>query len=68
MVERKVFVSVTRFAEIVGLSKRTCWKLIHQGVIPVYRVGRRTLVKITEGLAALEQVGRDKKSAERTET
>jgi excisionase family DNA binding protein len=64
MGEREVFVSVTRFAGIVGLSKRTCWKLIRQGVVPVYRVGRRTLVKTTEGLAAIEQLGRDEKPAE----
>ena len=49
------FVSVSRFAALVGLSDRTCWDLIRRDLIPVYRIGRRTLVKPEEGFEALEQ-------------
>ena len=40
------FVSVARFAKLVGLSERMCWKLIQWRTLPVYRVGRRTLIKL----------------------
>jgi len=49
------FVSVARFAELVGLSERTCWNLIRSRRIPVYRIGRRTLVKAEEGFEAIER-------------
>ncbi len=55
MTNHAVFVSVARFADLVGLSERTCWNLIRTRVIPVYRVGRRTLVKAEEGFQALER-------------
>jgi hypothetical protein len=55
MSDHAVFVSVPRFAEIVGLSERMCWMLIRRKALPVYRIGRRTLIKITEGVAALER-------------
>jgi hypothetical protein len=55
MTEPSLFVSVPRFARIVGLSERKCWKLVREGAVPVYRIGRRTLVKLSEGAAALER-------------
>ena len=57
MPESARFVSVARFAALVGLSGRTCWTLIRNGQIPVYRVGRRTLVKAEEGFRSLERLG-----------
>jgi len=59
MPENARFVSVARFAELVGLSERTCWNLIRDGWIPVYRIGRRTLVKVEEGYRALERAAED---------
>jgi hypothetical protein len=55
MREGACFVSVGRFAGLVGLSERMCWSLIRRNIVPVYRIGRRTLVKISEGVAAIEQ-------------
>ena len=59
MPEDARFVSVARFSELVGLSERTCWNLIRSGRIPVYRIGRRTLVKLEEGCRALERVAQE---------
>ena len=56
MRESARFVSVASFAKLVSLSERTCWNLIRSGSIPVYRVRRRTLVKVEEGCRALERV------------
>ena len=56
MPETARFVSVARFADLVGLSDRTCWNLIRIQVIPVYRVGGRTLVKTEEGFQAIERL------------
>ena len=50
-----------RFAALVGLSDRTCWELIRRGLIPVYRIGRRTLVKPEEGCRALERVAQEER-------
>ena len=52
------FVSVARFAELVSLSERTCWNLIRRRQLPVYRIGRRTLVRLDEGVEALVRAGR----------
>jgi predicted DNA-binding transcriptional regulator AlpA len=52
------FVSVARFAELVSLSERTCWNLIRRRQLPVYRIGRRTLVRPDEGVEALVRAGR----------
>jgi excisionase family DNA binding protein len=60
MGEETRFVSVARFAELVSLSERTCWNLIRQRKLPVYRIGRRTLVRADEGFEALAQVGRSR--------
>ncbi len=57
MREQLRFVSVARFAELVGLSERTCWALIRQQRLPVLRVGRRTLIKLDDGVAAIERIG-----------
>ncbi len=56
MHEEPRYVSVARFAELVSLSQRTCWSLIEGRLIPVYRVGRRTLIKPEEGFEALERL------------
>ena len=56
MTDRAIFVSVREFAPTVGLSERTCWNLIHRQVLPVHRIGRRVLVKVDEGVAALERI------------
>lgn len=55
MEDQARFVSVSRFANIVGISERGCWALIRDGVLPVYRVRRRTLIKVEEGCAAFEK-------------
>ena len=55
MEDQALFVSVPRFANIVGISERGCWTLIREGVLPVYRVRRRTLIKIEEGCRAFEE-------------
>ena len=60
------FVSVSRFAELVGLSERTCWTLIRRNRLPVYRVGRRTLVKVEQGVASIERLGRRSRPSPRT--
>lgn len=62
MNNQALFVSVPRFAQMVGLSERTCWYLVKEGSIPVYRVRRRTLIKVDEGCRALERLGRDEAS------
>ena len=58
MGEETRFVSVARFAELVSLSERTCWNLIRRRQLPVYRIGRRTLVRLDEGVEALVRAGR----------
>jgi predicted DNA-binding transcriptional regulator AlpA len=58
MGEETRFVSVARFAELVSLSERTCWNLIRRRQLPVYRIGRRTLVRVEEGVEALVRAGR----------
>ncbi len=50
------YVSVSQFAKLVSLSERTCWSLIRADLIPVYRVGRRTLIGKEEGFRALERL------------
>ena len=57
------FVSVSRFARFVGLSERTCWNLIRSSELPVVRIGRRTLIKVPDGLAAIEKIGADSRLA-----
>jgi excisionase family DNA binding protein len=51
------FVSVATFAKLVSLSERTCWNLIRSRQIPIYRVGRRTLIRPDEGFQAIEKLG-----------
>ena len=64
MTNQAVFVSVSRFAKLVGLSKRTCWTLIRRHDLPVHRIGRRTLVKAEEGFEALEKLAEATASAQ----
>jgi hypothetical protein len=64
MPEYAHFVSVARFAKLVGLSERTCWNLIRTQAIPVHRIGRRTLVKAEEGFEAIEKLAEDEASAQ----
>ena len=56
MTDHALFVSVPRFAKMVGLSERTCWALIRERVLPVYRIKRRTLIKTEEGCRAIERL------------
>ena len=56
MHEHARFISVARFAMLVGISERMCWKLIQLRTLPVYRVGRRTLVKPEEGVEVIERL------------
>jgi predicted DNA-binding transcriptional regulator AlpA len=62
MGEETRFVSVARFAELVSLSERTCWNLIRRRQLPVYRIGRRTLVRVEEGVEALVRAGRRRRT------
>jgi excisionase family DNA binding protein len=57
------FVSVARFAKLVGLSERMCWKLIRRRTLPVYRVGRRTLIKAEQGFEVIERLAEEHPSA-----
>ncbi len=54
------FTSVRGFSEACNLSQRTLWTLIQQGRLPVYRVGRRTLINLDEGIEAIRDIGRPK--------
>jgi hypothetical protein len=64
MPEYARFVSVARFAKLVGLSERKCWVLIGRRDLPVYRIGRRTLVKAEEGFEAIEKLAEATASAQ----
>lgn len=53
--EKKIAVSVSEAAQLLGLSRPTVYKLIHRGDFPVMRIGSRTLVhreKLEEWAAA----------------
>ena len=56
MTDYALFVSVPRFAKMVGLSERTCWTLIRDRALPVYRIRRRTLIKTDEGCRAIQRL------------
>lgn len=43
-IDRRIAVSVTEAAQLLGLSRPTVYKLIHRGDFPVMRVGSRTLI------------------------
>lgn len=45
---QKLTVSVREVREITGLGETTIWKLIREGNLRVVRVGRRTLVPMSE--------------------
>ncbi len=64
MPEYAHFVSVARFANLVGLSERKCWILIGRHELPVYRIGRRTLIKTLEGFKAIEKLAEAQASAQ----
>jgi hypothetical protein len=57
-----IFASVPTFAGLVGLSERMVWSLVADGSIPVTRIGRRTLVRVSAGADALERLGVRQKS------
>ena len=65
MQERTRFISVPEFAVVVSLSERTCWNLIRDGSLPTLRVGRRRLIKVEEGVRAIERLGRPRRQAKR---
>ena len=58
MLRDQTFISVKGFAKITTLSERTVWSLIQKNQLPVYRIGRRTLVRLGEGIEAIERLGR----------
>ena len=57
--DNREFVSIPHFASLVDLSERTVWKLIRRRQVLAYRVGRRTLIKVDEGVASIQQIGRN---------
>ena len=55
-------ISVERAGKLLGISRRTAYRAVHRGEIPVLRVGRRLLVpssKLLEmlGLSSVHLVG-----------
>jgi predicted DNA-binding transcriptional regulator AlpA len=52
-----IFVSIPRFAEMVGLSERTIWKFISENRLQPTRIGRRTLIRVQHGVESLERLG-----------
>ncbi len=51
------FVSVPEFAARTSLSVRQVWRLISHHDLPTLRVGRRRLIRLDEGVRALEDIG-----------
>ena len=55
MEEKKIAVSVSEAAELLGLSRPSVYRLIHREDLPVMRIGGRTLIhrrKLEEWAAA----------------
>jgi len=50
-------VNVREFARLCSLSERTIWALIRDDKIPSIKIGKRRLVPLEKGYAALESVG-----------
>lgn len=44
----KLAVSVPETCDLTGLGETTIWKLIREGELKVVRIGRRTLVPVSE--------------------
>lgn len=42
---RKQFLTVSEVAQELGISERSVWRLIEQGVLPVYNFGGSTRIK-----------------------
>lgn len=55
------FVSVERFAELTSLSTRSIQRLLRRGDLPEVRVGRRRLIPLPDGFAALAGRGRSRR-------
>lgn len=54
----ELLISVPKVAKRLGVSPRTVWKLIHDGLLPSKRIYRRTLVSVK----ALETWANDRNS------
>lgn len=44
MAQEKITISVTEAAELLGVSRPTVYKLMHQDDFPMLRIGTRTLI------------------------
>ena len=44
MNDKKLAISVTEAAEMLGISRPTMYKLMHRADFPVIRIGTRTLI------------------------
>ena len=53
----QAFSSVPEFALATSLSQRGVWRLLERGALPSLRVGRRRLIPLKAGLAAIERLG-----------
>ncbi len=59
MPEAAVFVSAESFATLTSLGKRTIQRLIAEGKLPSFRVGRRRLIARAKALDALQRLGNE---------
>jgi len=44
----RLAVPVTEAAELIGVSESLMWKLIAEGSVPRTKIGRRTVIRITD--------------------
>ena len=42
------FIGIGALAEKLAMSKRTIWRIVGRGDLPVTKIGRRTLISIAE--------------------
>ena len=52
------FVSVRKFATIIGISDRQTWRMVRDGSIPSIKLGRRRLIPLADAVAAIHQLDR----------
>lgn len=53
-------VTVPRAAELLGVSRRTAWRLVATGKLEAVRLGRATRVKVTSIDALIDRGGESK--------
>lgn len=56
ILKTKAALSVNEFAEYIGLSRSTMFRMIRAGRVRPVRIGRRTLIPITEAARLLGPV------------